>query len=90
MDCFASLAMTKMFGVARQIDPTGKSFVATKTCLVPVDKIFRLTRRANQRYQLAPSFPGKRGGSRVVTNAGEDAVDAAASARKIVRRAVFP
>src|ERR1700692_979718 len=31
---------------------------------VPPAKIFRLARRANQRYQLAPSFPGKRGVSR--------------------------
>jgi hypothetical protein len=47
-------------------------------------KIIRLTRRANQDYQLAPSQPGKRGGSRVVTNAGWDAVDAAALARKLI------
>jgi hypothetical protein len=37
-----------------------------------------------------PSRPGKRGGSRVVTNAGRDAVDAAASGAKRVRRAGFP
>ena len=37
--------------------PTGKS---TKTCPAPSRKIFRFRRRANQRYQLAPSFPGKR------------------------------
>jgi hypothetical protein len=61
--------------------PTGKSVVATKTCLPPLQKIFRFRRRANQFYQLAPSQPGKRGGSRVVTNAGWDAVDATASAR---------
>jgi len=35
-----------------------------------------------------PSRPGKRGGSRVVTNAGRDAVDAAASGAMRVRRAV--
>jgi hypothetical protein len=34
------------------------------------------------------SRPGKRGGSRVVTNAGRDAVDAAASGAMRVRRAV--
>jgi hypothetical protein len=39
--------------------PTGKS---VKTCPAPLRKIFRFPRRANQRYQLAPSFPGKRGG----------------------------
>ncbi len=32
-----------------------------KTCPAPLRKIFRVTRRANQGYQLAPSFPGKRG-----------------------------
>jgi hypothetical protein len=41
--------------------PTGKSL---KTCPAPLRKIFRFRRRANQRYQLAPSFPGKRGVSR--------------------------
>src|SRR6478752_7127093 len=44
-------------------------------------EIFSFLRRANQFYQLAPSQPGKRGGSRVVTYAGWDAVDATASAR---------
>src|SRR5260370_33736843 len=42
---------------------------------------FRLSRRANQRYQLAPSFPGKRGGRASSRTWGKDAVDAAASAR---------
>ena len=56
----------------------------------PSRKNISLTRRANQFYQLAPSFPGKRGGSRVVTNAGWDAVDAAASARKVIAGRVFP
>src|SRR5260370_28481242 len=41
--------------------PTGKS---VKTCPARCEKIFRSTRRANQRYQLAPSFPGTRGVSR--------------------------
>jgi hypothetical protein len=53
-------------------------------CPALAQKIFRFFCRANQFYQLAPSFPGKRGGSRVVTNAGWDAVDAAASARKVI------
>jgi hypothetical protein len=64
-------------------------FVA-KTCPALSQKIIRFRCRANQFYQLAPSFPGKRGGSRVVTNAGGDAVDAAASARKGNRRAGYP
>ena len=55
-----------------------------KILSIPPQKIFRFRRRANQFYQLAPSFPGKRGASRVVTNAGWDAVDAAASARKVI------
>jgi hypothetical protein len=61
----------------------------TKTCPALNRKIFRFLRRANQFYQLAPSFPGKRGGSRVVTNAGLDAVDAAASARKVFAGQIF-
>jgi hypothetical protein len=36
----------------------------TKTCPAPLRKIFRLTCRANQFYQFAPSFPDKRGVSR--------------------------
>jgi hypothetical protein len=60
---------------------TGKSAKAVQPFS---QKIFCLACRANQFYQLAPSFPGKRGGSRVVTNAGWDAVDAAASARSAI------
>ena len=33
-------------------------------CPAPSQKTFRFRRRANQFYQLAPSFPGKRGASR--------------------------
>ena len=44
--------------------PTGKSVVRDKTCPALSQKIFRFRRRANQFYQLAPSFPGKRGVSR--------------------------
>ena len=35
-------------------NPTGKS---AKTCPAPLAKIFRLTRRANHHYKLAPSHP---------------------------------
>jgi hypothetical protein len=49
MDCFASLAMT-----AQKTRPTGKS---PKTCLAPLQKIFRFRRRANQRYQRP--FPAR-------------------------------
>ena len=69
--------------------PTGKSVFATKSCPALPAKRGRGRRRAQQFYQLAPSRPDKRGGSRVVTNAGWDAVDAAALARRFVRRAVF-
>src|ERR1700737_4829641 len=55
--------------------PAGKS---PKTCPAPSTKTFRLTRRANHLYKLAPSHP-KRGGSRVVTNERWDAMDATAS-----------
>ena len=83
MDCFASLAMTILDTRARQIDPTGKS---AKTCPALSEKIFRFRRRANQRYQLAPSRPA-RGALRNVTNVGRDEVDAAALARRWNRRA---
>src|SRR4051794_31061718 len=55
----------------RQNNPTGKT---PKVCPSLCAKIFRLRRRANQRYQLAVS-PGKRGVAHV-TNARWDAVDA--------------
>jgi hypothetical protein len=66
--------------------PTGKS---AKTCPAPLTKIFRLTRRANHLYKLVPSHPG-RGGSRVVTNARWDAMDATASGAQWDRRAGLP
>jgi hypothetical protein len=85
MDCFASLAMTMWEHVVRQSNPTGKS---PKTCPALAQKIFRLTRRANQRYQFAPSRPA-RGALRIVTNARRDAVDAIAAQdeRKLSRTA---
>src|SRR6476620_7739050 len=79
-DCFAPLAMTNQRFRMRPIDPTGKS---PKVCRVPRAKIFRLTRRANQRYLLAPSHP-MRGALRNVTNARWDAVDEAAHLTKCV------
>src|ERR1700736_6768346 len=66
--------------------PTGKS---AKTCPAPLIKIFRLTRRANHLYKFAPSHP-TRGGSRVVTNARWDAMDATASGVQWDRRAGLP
>jgi hypothetical protein len=48
----------------RQNNPTGKS---EKSCPALARKIFRLTRRANQRYQLAPSHPNE-GRLAIVTN----------------------
>src|ERR1700681_3780419 len=66
--------------------PTGKS---AKTCPAPPTKIFRLTRRANHLYKFAPSHP-RRGGSRVVTNARWDAMDATASGAQWDRRAGLP
>jgi len=72
MDCFASHAMTMWRHEARQNNPTGKS---AKTCPAPCAKIFRLTRRANQRYQLAR--PARREGRfAIVTSVRRDAVDA--------------
>jgi len=66
--------------------PTGKS---AKTCPALPAEIFRLTRRANHLYKLAPSHP-TRGGSRVVTNARWDAMDATASGAQRDRRAGVP
>ena len=51
-------------------------------------KIFRFP-SIQIRGSIAPSRPDKRGGSRVVTNAGRDAVDARAPGAIRVRRAVF-
>ena len=71
---------------ATENGPTGKS---AKTCPALFSKIFRLTRRANHLYKLAPSHP-RRGGSRVVTNARWDAMDATASGAQWDRRAGLP
>jgi hypothetical protein len=65
--------------------PTGKS---VKTCPAPLRKIFRFRRRANQRYQLAPSFPGKRGG-RASSRTWEGMRWTRWRRRACVRRAVF-
>ena len=54
MDCFSSLAMTNESFRMRPIGTTGKS---PKVCPSLRAKIFRFPRRANQRYQLAPSHP---------------------------------
>jgi hypothetical protein len=56
----------------RQCNPTGKS---AKVCLVSSRKIFRLTHRANQRYQLA-RLTRQEGRLAIVTNVRWDAVDA--------------
>ena len=66
------LAMTKSHYRLRQGNASGKS---AKTCPALSLKIFRLTRRANHRYLLAPSHP-MRGALRNVTNVRWDAVDA--------------
>jgi hypothetical protein len=65
--------------------PTGKS---VKTCPAPLRKIFRFRRRPNQRYQLAPSFPGKRGG-RASSRTWERMRWTLWRRRVCVRRAVF-
>jgi hypothetical protein len=56
--------------------------------VVPCDKItrranFRLTRRANHSYKIA-CLTRQEGRIAIVTNAGWDAVDAAASARRVI------
>jgi hypothetical protein len=47
-------------------------------CPVPSEKIYRYARRANHLYKLARPIP-KEGRIAIVTDAGWDAVDAAAS-----------
>src|SRR5258708_37388242 len=47
---------------------------AAKTCPPLAGKIFRLTRRANQRYQLVPSHPTRRA-LRTTRHAGRVAED---------------
>jgi hypothetical protein len=84
LDCFAPLAMTLIEHAMhhhprRSCAPDGQ---ITKTCPAPSEKIFRLTRRANQFYRLA-RLTRQEGRIAIVTNAGWDAVDAAASARKV-------
>ena len=54
----------------------------------PFAKIFRFTRRANHLYKFGPSHP-TRGALAIVTNAGRDAVDAAAFCVRRDRRAGF-
>jgi hypothetical protein len=50
----------------------------SKSCPAPREKIFRLTRRANQRYQLA-RLTRQEGRLAIVTNVRWDAVDAKAA-----------
>ena len=68
--------------LARQNDPTGKSVVATKL-VQPSRKIFRFLVGQISAINSPHPFP-QEGRIAIVTNAGWDAVDAAASARKVV------
>ena len=79
-------ASTISGGSLRHINLTGKS---PKTCPVPRTKIFRFSSDPNQRLFPLPSRPGKRGGSRVVTNAGRDAVDAGSVRREACSQGGF-
>jgi hypothetical protein len=63
-------------GAIRQIDARRANHsAAAKTCPAPARKIFRLTRRADQRYQLARLT--RQGALRTSRHARWDAVDAA-------------
>ena len=73
-------------GLRRRAGPTGKS---PKICPAPSRKIFRFRRRANQRYQLAPSLPME-GRLAIVMNAGWDAVDAAVRVTSAPMRTAKP
>jgi hypothetical protein len=63
--------MTMSRGLVRQKNPTGKS---PKICPAQREKIFRLSRRANQRYNFARLT--RQGRLAIVTNVRWDAVDA--------------
>ena len=69
--------------------PTGKSVVATKTCPAPSAKNISLSPSGKSVLPARPVLSRQEGRFAVVTNAGWDAVDAAALARRFVRRAVF-
>jgi hypothetical protein len=58
-----------------KISPTGKSL---KTCPAPSEKIFPLSRRANQWF-LSARLTRQEGRLAIVTNARWDAVDAEAA-----------
>jgi len=64
----------RAFGL-RQVDPTGKS---AESCPAPLRKIFSFSFYPNQLHIRRCLVPPE-GRSRVVTSAGRDAVDAAAS-----------
>src|SRR4051812_20610802 len=67
----------------RLISTTGKSLLIYRIpCQAHKVKIFRLTRRANHFYNSARLT--RQGALAIVTNVGWDAVDAAASARKVI------
>ena len=69
--------------------PTGKSVVATKSCPAPSAKNISLSPSGKSVLPARPVLSRQEGRFAVVTNAGWDAVDAAALARRFVRRAVF-
>ena len=64
-----------------------KRFQADLPRPAPSQKIFRFRRRANQFYQLAPSFPGKRGVSRSSRTRERMRWTRQRRARKVCRRA---
>ena len=75
-----SVARKLRFGQAFQRD------LGRPVCCAEIN---RSACRANHRYNLSPSHPSE-GRFAIVTDAGWDAVDAAASGAKRVRRAVSP
>src|SRR5258705_13820658 len=72
MDCVASLAMTKR---RFHCDKTTRRANQLKVCPALRTKIFRLTRRANQRHYFA-RLTADEGRIMIVTNVRWDAVDA--------------
>jgi hypothetical protein len=73
-----ALGYARQWGL-RQIDPTGKSLrIIRNESQAPKSKIFLFSLYPNQRHIHSRLVPPE-GRSRVVTNAGRDAVDARAS-----------
>src|SRR6266536_2359711 len=73
----------------RKTAPDGQISVRAQKLSSPSAKNISLNPSGKSALPARPVLSRQEGRIAIVTNAGEDAVDAAASARKVVRRAVF-